>query len=177
MKEESTTQGVNPEQLRRLFDIGRDTKKSDEAKGGNQQRTEMLCRSLSQPLPLDQSPIDLLPSSLGPLCHSISLFAGETISELLSNPSTDIPFIQSIKRWSKEWSTQTKSIEEKDVAVAIYYASIAHALVFHNRRITRFSYKELESAFSRLVNKEWITKDLSALLLMAGKVCKEKAGS
>ena len=177
MKEESAAHDINPEQLKRLFGIGRDTKNSDGRKGLSQQKADMLCRSLSQPLPLDKSQIDILPSTLGQLCHSIGLLAGETISELLSNPSTDIAAIRRIKRYSKQVSAQAKSTVENDVAIAIYYAAIAHALVFRDRRITRFSFERLENSFSCLVKKRWISGDLSVLLKAASKYCEEKARS
>lgn len=177
MMKESTAHGMNPEQLRRLFHIGRDTKKSVRKKDYNPQKADILSRSLSQPLPLDKSQMDMLPSALGQLCHSIGLLAGEPISELLSNPSTDIAAIKRIKQYSKELSAQAKSTAENDVAIAIYYASIAHALVFHDRRITRFSYERLESSFGCLIKEEWISKDLSLLLKAAGKYCKKKARS
>lgn len=177
MKEESTAHGVKPEQLRRLFNIGRDTKEPDEGMEGNQQKAEILCRSLSQTLPLDKFQMDMLPSTLSQLCHSMGMLAGETISELLSNPSTNIAAIKRIKRYSKELSAQAQSAAENDVAIAIYYASIAHALVFHNRRITRFSYEKLETSFAHLIKEKWIPKDLSNLFKAAGKCCKEKAKS
>lgn len=177
MKEESTAHDMNPEQLRRLFHIGRDTNKSLHKKDSTHQKADMLSRSLSQPLPLDKSQIDMLPSALGQLCHSIGLLAGETISELLKNPSTDIAAIKRLKHYSKELSAQAKSTAGNDVAIAIYYASIAHALVFHDRRITRFSYERLESSFRYLVKEKWISKDLSILLKAAGRYCKKKAGS
>jgi hypothetical protein len=176
MEEESTIHGINPEQLQRLFNIGRNMKKLDTIRDDSKQRADLLCHSLSQPLPLEKSQIDMFPSALGQLCHSLGLLAGGTISEMLSNPSTDITTIKRIKRWSKELSTQAKSTAENDVAIAIYYASIAHALIFHDQRITRFSYEKLESSFSCLLKEEWISKDLSVLLRTAGKYCKEKAG-
>ena len=175
MKKESTVHPINPEQLQRLFDIGRDVEKSDRMRDSSQQRADLLCHSLSQPLALEKSQIDMLPAALGQLCHSLGLLAGDTISQMLSNPSTDIAAIKRIKRWSKDLSTQAKSAVENDVAIAIYYASIAHALVFHKQRITRFSYEKLEGSFSCLAKEEWISKDLSVLLKTAGNYCNEKA--
>lgn len=177
MKKESTANGINPDQLRRLFNIGRDTRESDKIKNSRHQKAEILARSLSQPLPLDKSQMDMLPSTLSQLCHSIGLLAGETISELLSNPSTDIAAIKRIKRYSKELSAQAESAAENDVAIVIYHASIAHALVFHGRRITRFSYERLERSFSCLLREEWISGDLFVLLKAAVKCCREKARS
>jgi len=177
MKEESTVHGVNPEQLRRLFKIGRDTIKCKENMSSNQRKAEMLCRSLSQTLPLDKSQMDMLPSTLSQLCHSIGLLAGETITELLSNPSTDISSIERIKRYSKELSARAESKAEYEVATAVYYAAIAHALAYHDVRITRFSYEKLEESFTRLVKEKWIPKNLTVLFKIAGKYCKEKAKS
>ena len=177
MKEESAAHDINPEQLKRLFGIGRDTKNSDGRKGLSQQKADMLCRSLSQPLPLDKSQIDILPSALGQLCHSIGLLAGETINELLSNPSTDISAIERIKRYGKELSARAESKAEHDVATAFYYAAIAHALVHYDKRITRFSYGKLKTSFTRLVKEKWILKDLSVLFKAARKYSKEREKS
>jgi hypothetical protein len=177
MKEESTAHGVKPEQLRRLLNIGRDMKKPNGRIDDNQHKTEMLYSSLSQTLPLDKSQIDMLPSTLSQLCHSIGLLAGETITELLSNPSTDISSIERIKHYSKKLSAQAESKAEHEVATAIYYASIAHALVYHSERITRFSYEKLEASFTRLVKEKWIPKNLTILFKIASKYCKEKAKS
>ena len=102
MKQKSTAQGVNPEQLRRLFNIGRDTEKAGKKRGGSQHKAEMLCSSLSHTLPFDKSQIDMLPSKLSQLCHSIGLLAGDTIADLLGNPSTDMSYIKGIKLYSKE---------------------------------------------------------------------------
>ena len=177
MKKESTTFGVKPEQLQRLFNIGRDTKKPDSRMSGNRKKAELLSRRLSQTLPLDKSQIDMLPATLGHLCHTIGLLAGETIFDLLQSPSTDISLIRKIKRYGKEMSARAESKAEHEVAAAIYYAAIAHALAFHDLRISRFSYKKLETSFSRLVKEKWISKDLSVLFKIAGKCCREKAKS
>jgi hypothetical protein len=177
MKEESTAHGANPEQLHRLFNIGRDTNRHNEKMSSNQRKTEMLCRFLAQTLPLDKSQINMLPSVLGQLCHSIGLLAGETITELISNPSTAISSIERIKCYSKELSARAKSKAEHEVATAIYYVAIAHALVYHDKRITRFSYEKLEASFTRLVKEKWIPKNLSMLFKIARKCCKEKVKS
>lgn len=177
MKEETTAQGMNPEQLHRLFNIGRDTGNSNDGISRNQRKTELLYRSLSHTLPLDKSQLDMLPSTLSQLFHSIGLLAGETITELLSNPHTDISSIERMKRYSKELSSRAKSKIENEVATTIYYAAIAHALAYHNIKITRFSFKKLEASFTRLVKEKWIPKSLKALFKIAAKYCKEKVES
>jgi hypothetical protein len=177
MEKETTSFGLEPEQVQRLFNIGRDTKKHDKEKSSNQGKADILHLRLSQSLPLDKSQIDVLPAILGNLCHTIGLLAGETILSLLQNPSTDISLIERIKQYGKDLSNRAESKAENEVATAIYYAAIAHALAFHDLRITRFSYKRLETSFSRLVKEKWISKDLSVLFKIASKCCKEKAKS
>ena len=78
MKEDSTCNGMNLEQLQRLFDIGRDTK-SGRIKHGSQWKADMLSRSLSQPLPLDKSQIphlslEMLNKSIGNLNLMLQIF-------------------------------------------------------------------------------------------------------
>jgi hypothetical protein len=177
MKKESTSFGLEPEQVQRLLNIGQDTKKPDKEMSGNQKKAEMLRRWLSQTLPLDKSQTDMLPAVLGQLCHTMGLLAGETIVSLLRSSSTDVSLIERIKRYGKELSSRAESKAEHEAATALYYAAIAHALVFHDERITQFSYKKLEASFSRLVKEKWISKELSVLFKIAGKYCKEKVKS
>ena len=177
MIKKSTTFGIEPENLRSLFNIGKDASKEDVKKGDNQKKNEILHSLLRQTLPLEKNQMDMLPAALGKLCHTIGLLAGETIFDLLQNPSTDISIIDRIKKYSKELSANTESKINHDAATAIYYAAIAHALVFHDQKITKFSYKKLETSFSRLVKEKWITRDLSVLFKIACKYSKEKSTS
>ena len=177
MKKESTAIGVKPEQLQRLFHIGRDTKKPEKKMSDKQKKAEMLRRWLSHTLPLDKSQADMLPDLLGQLCHTMGVLAGETIFSLLRSPSTDVVLIERIKQYGKELSSRAESKAEHEAATALYYAAIAHAMVFHDERITRFSYKKLQNSFSRLAKEKWISKELSVLFKIAGKYCKEKVKS
>jgi len=177
MKKDSTTFGLEPEQVQRLFSIGRDVKEPDRIAGAAHQKAEMLRRRLSETLPLDKSQVEMLPAVLGDLCHAIGLLAGETIISLVKNPSTDMSLIERIKRYGKELSARAESEAEHEVATAIYYAAIANALAFHDLRITKFSYKRLEMAFSRLVKEKWIPNELCVLFKVAGKYCKQKTKS
>lgn len=177
MEKGTTTFGLDPGRVQSLFDIGRDVQKPDGKPGPKQRKAEMLRSRLSEPLPLDESQLGMLPAVLGQLCHTIGLLAGETILALLQAPSTDISLIERIKRYGKELSARAESKAEHEVATTIYYAAIAGALAYHDLRITKFSYKKLETFFSRLTKEKWISKDLSALFKVAHKCCKDKATS
>lgn len=175
MKEDTTTFGLSPAKLRSLFNIGKETKKPHRNAGTNRDKADVLRSWLAQPLPLDKSQIEMLPAVLGRLCHTIGLLADETIATLLRDPSTDIALIERVKQYGKRSSTRAKSETEYEVATAIYYAAIAHALAFHGSRITSFSYKRLQTAFCRLTRESWISDELSILFKVAAKYCRDKA--
>ena len=69
----------------------------------------------------------------------------------------------------------SESEYECDVAVVLYYGTISSALVFHNKKITKFSYKNLELAFSSLIDKSWITSELVTLLTRALEICRSSS--
>ena len=175
MKKGTTTFGLAPERVQRLFDIGRDVRNVDGRLGRNERKARMLRSRLMEPLPLDESQIGMLPAVLGQLCHTIGLLAGETVLALLQDASTDISLIERIKRYGKELSAGAESKAEDEVATTIYYAAIASALAYHDVRITKFSYKKLETFFSRLAKEKWVSKDLSGLFKIARKCCKGRA--
>ena len=68
-----------------------------------------------------------------------------------------------------------KSEAEHDAATAVYFAAIASALLFHDRKITTFSYKSLDESFSKLINEKWIVKDIAELFDRACRVCRQKS--
>ena len=174
MKKDTTSFGLEPEQVQRLFNIGGDVKDPDKKMDRHQGKDEMLHRRLAETLPLDKFQIDMLPAVLGKLCHTMGLLAGETLLSLALNPVTDMTLIERIKRYGKELSARAKSKDEHEVATAIYYAAIASALAFHDTRMSRFSYQKLATAFSRLIREEWISSELCVLYKIAHKYCEEK---
>lgn len=47
--------------------------------------------------------------------------------------------------------------------MAIYYAAVAGALVFHDSKITEHSFERLERAFGMLIAKTWMASELVGL--------------
>jgi len=137
-------------------------------------KTELLQDRLSETLlsgSLKDSPLS---KELTHLCHISGIAAGETIRQLLANPTTDMQLINKIKEHGKILSQNAKTEAEHDTANALYYAAIAHALVYHNTKITKFSYDELEKSLNVFIDKDWISKDLSELFKKAVKYCLDK---
>ncbi len=174
MEKDSTTFGSDPDKLAKLWTICVDVKKDRINLNENEVKSELLHDMLADKIPLDQAVARILPKVLAQLCKDIKLFTGNSIGFLLSDPDTELSIIRKIKDYCKSLSKNVRSEAEHDVVAAIYYAAIASALINYNQRITSFSYKNLQSAFSSMIEVKWMTPDLTAIFQKAHAYCAEK---
>ena len=174
MKRPSTF-GMTVRQLRELFGVGRDLR--GQTQGGDpEEKRELLELWLAQSLP-DKEPFPRLPEGLRPPDVGTAPRAGAAIGEILRDPSSNLRTIRRVKRRAKDWAAQALSEEEHDTAAAVYYAAIAHALVFQGQRITRFGLSSLAETYSRLRQESWVPQELVVLFDRARICCLEKAAS
>lgn len=169
----TSTFGMTAEQLRELFNVGQELPKSLK-RGNPASKRELMELRLAQNLPLDRQQLEQLPEVLSRLCQTMGQLTGDAIGEILKSPSSDLKIIQRLKRHAKRWATKAGSKDEHDTAAAIYYAAIAHALVFHESQITKFPHQTLVSQYSRLMAEPWMAKDLVVLFKLAKAYCLEK---
>ena len=174
MEEDPTTSGLDPDRLKELLSICSEASQANSEMGTDQEKTELLQDLLAQKLPSELPEKGPLSDELTHLCHMSGLSAGESIKTILNNPQADITLIRKVKDCAKELSQQAASEAERDTANTIYYAAIASALVLHNIRITKFSYKDLENAFSVFTKTVWVSSDLSGLFERACEYCQGK---
>lgn len=106
------------------------------------------------------------------LQSTISSLLEEPIGQLLNNPNTDLISLRKVKNYAKRLSKNTESKNEHQVANIVYYAAVACALVFHHKRITKFSYSNLEKYFHRLGQEKWIPKYIQNLFARAYDYCR-----
>ena len=175
MDKKSTTFGLGPEKLARLLNIGSDISETENDVDEKEKKSELLYDWLAATLPLDAIFIETLPTILQRLYRQLQLHADESFGNLLKEPKTDILVIKKIKDYSKKLVSSSKSEAEHDAATAIYFAAIASALVFHDRKITTFSYKSLCESFSKLIDEKWIAEDIAELFSRACRVCRQKS--
>ena len=169
----ASTFGMKVEQLRELFDVGRELpRKPKEA--GDEAKQDLLESRLAQNLPLDKRQVEQLPEALSLLCEAMGQLTGDVLGEILQDPSSDLTTTRRVKRRAKQWAAKAASKEEHDTAAAIYYAAIAHALVYHNQRITRFPVAALAETYARLSKETWMPQDLVALFQAARACCLKK---
>ena len=165
---------LTQEQKSRLLRLGRSSQAHERSADSKQQRVDMLYDVLNCPLPLESSVINSLPVVIQGLSSRLHSLAGQPIGDLLQDPTTDIATIVEIKEYTKASGTSADSEEKSEVFLAIYYAAIAHALLFHNQKITQHSYTDLEQFFRSFVQNDWILDELISLFSRAQEYCLEK---
>lgn len=166
--------GLKKEKLAEIWQIGSNLSDSADV-SQDQMKTEQLREYLAASLPLDAETTQLLPKGLGRLCQELRPFTGMTIGNLLLDKNTDIETIRYIKELGKKQENAASSEAERAAATALYYAAIAHALVYHEQKITEFPYQDLDTWFNSLLMHNWITPGVSELFKQAQAFCARQA--
>ena len=157
-------------QKTRLFDLGFAPEEKDAS--GEDKANELL-ELLATPLPLDPATTLHMPELIQRLCQELRSVAGEPLGQLLRDPNTKISALQKVKDYAKELGSNAGSEIEHDTTLAIYYAAIASALIYHQLKITDYSYSELEKSFSLLRTHSWIPSELDTLYAKALQCCSD----
>jgi len=165
---------LNAEQMSRLLNLSADPEQAEENGDVEEKKADLLCEILTNALEVDKTVTDSLPDVLRRFCQKLRSVAGERLIDLLLSPQTELSDIRRIKAYAKQLGVSVKTQAEYDVTLAIYHAAIASALVFHNEKISRYSYTELEESFDSLCEQRWVFEVLADLFSRAGKLCKEK---
>jgi len=174
MQDESISAGLSSDQLARLWNIGSDGGQEHRRADTDQQRHELLLDHLAGSLPPDQALIELLPKVLGQLCQQLRPFAGESLRTLLLDPKVDVLVLERIKDHAKERGIIAKSEVEREVALALYFAAIAAAILYHGTKISQHPWRDLEPSLKALSRQAWIPSDLLGLFTTAASYCKNK---
>jgi len=175
MSKDDITSDLGPKDLSKLFKICSEKETDDKPVNSNQKRKELLLDRLADTIQLENITNTALSAEMKHLCEISGISTGTTIRDLIVTPETDIRFIRKLKDNYKSSFKISKSKAEQDAATAIYYAAIGHALIFHGKRITSFSYKELSEAFSKFSRIKWISHDLREIYKKAQEYCGNKA--
>jgi hypothetical protein len=174
MRKDSTL-GLNPESLARLLGIALYFDSDEDKDSSTHPTAQLLKARLAGTLPLDTTVVEELPAILGQLRKNLMPLGGRTLGEIITDSKSDLGAIKKIRRYAKKMASRKRSEADRAVAVAIYYAAIASALVFHDMKITTHSYESLEVSFAKLINKPWMSTELNKLFVRALKLCRRRA--
>jgi len=170
------TFGLKPRQLANLLGIGCGKSGLEEQSDTNELKKAMLSEKFTTVLPLDPDLGASLPAVLGRPCRELLSVAAKSLSDILTNPKTDVSIIETIKDYGKRLSVSEIEPFQQALALTIYYSAIAAALVYHNQKISAHSYQSLNHYFSMLLQKGWMLPELDDLFTRARKICSKKGG-
>jgi hypothetical protein len=173
IEKKSSTFGLSLDKIGELLGIGSD---SGGKPGADESKTDLLLDRLAQPLLPDTAMSRFVPDMPEYLVSVISSNESIHVSDLLFNKEVNIALLRRLKNDNGRMSQQADTRVRKDVAVALYYAAIASALVFHHLKISDFRLEDLDKAFQKLQKKEWISQDLRDLYGKAASICRNPSG-
>lgn len=175
MKKSPRKFDLSIEQSTNLLKLALEPDQNKKKKDTEKERAELLLDTLSSRLPINPALLESLPAVLRSLSEELQSVSGLPLGKLMQNPRIKTTLLRRIKDFGKELGASANDQIERDVALAIYYAAIAGALVYHNVKISEYSYKQLEQYFVTLSKHSWIPPNLVALYKKACKHCKQKS--
>ncbi|MFC1763490.1 hypothetical protein ACFL6U_15605 [Planctomycetota bacterium] len=171
MKNE-TTIGLGPDKIAQLLGVSLDADLDETDEVSSDAAGQLLDAHLAGVLPLDTAAVDKLPVMLGKLNN------GDTpsLGAVLTSNNSSLKTIRKIRRYAKSTAARHSSPAQHAAITAIYFAAIANALVFHDRKLSSYSYADLVDSFNDLLDKSWIPENLIMLFKQAQQICHNKAG-
>ena len=163
---------LNDGQKTRLLNLALEGDSPAGAPNKDEQKGDLLRNILRCALPLE-APASSTAVSSGPSYGGLRTVAGPPLGELLLNRTADVVVLKCIKEYAKALGKNAKSGIERDVFLAVYFAAIAAALVFHAERITEHFEGNLAQFLRSFANAAWIPTDLVDLFRKAISSCQE----
>ena len=167
--------GLRLDQLADLFAMGAEI--AVDQPEGQQRMTDLLNEHLTSALPTGVMVLDALMMMVGQMGYETRSLTGRTLKEILLDRRSDIGLLRAIKECCKRLSLRLESKVEAAIAMTLYFAAIASALVYHDTRITQHSHAALDKALAMLMDKPWMDPDLTTLFSQARNICGSKGGS
>ena len=158
---------LNDQQKTRLLSFGLEPDRPAGLPDGDEQRGDLLCDILRGPLPMKRPGHNGACADAGGFCRGLRTVAGAPLGELLQNAKTEIAVLRRIKEYAKTRGKGAGSDVEKDVFLALYFAAIAAALVFHDKCVTEHRSRDLSVFLNAFAQARWVPLHISELLRRA----------
>lgn len=138
------------------------------------QKSELLEEKMAAALPKDFFNQGHLSIHLSTLCDISGISKTETFKSVIKNDKVELGLLIKMKDYFKNLSGKSTTEMEHQIYNSIYYAAIASALLYHHERITRYSYEELATNFTRLLKEDWLPNYILKLYQEAQSYCTSK---
>jgi hypothetical protein len=172
--DKQSTYGLKLEQLANLFSVAAEEENHMGDFHDEKAAAGLLQNQLSKTLPKDSLLLSSILKMLDQPGSNTKSLAGKSLLEVLLNPKSDADLLQAIKDNSKNLSRNSASEAEMAAATIIYYAALAGLLIYHEKKITQYSYDALAESFALLMEKKWIAGELAELFSHARRICESK---
>jgi len=174
MKKSSENFDLNIEQSTNLLRIclGEEGRSADRPE--QKDRAAVLYDLLGSKLPINPALLESLPPVLRALSEELQSVSGVSLGNHLQDSQTKVVGLRRIKDFAKQLGNSAKDKVERDVALSVYFAAIAAALVYHDVRISQYGYEQLARNFQTLGQHDWIPPDLAELYKKAHTYCRHK---
>jgi len=159
---------LNDGQKTRLLSLALERDNRSAAPNEDEQKGDLLRDILRCALPLE-TPAPSTTAGLGPSCGGLRTVAGPPIEELLRDRVTDLAVLKRIKEYAKALGKNAKSGIERDVFLAVYFAAIAAARVYHNERVTEHPDERLVRFLRAFARAAWMPAGLGGLFTQAAQ--------
>ena len=166
-----STYGLRLDQMKNLFFMGTEPVDSGDKRDDNEKMADLLHEQLTRTLPRGSLLLDALFMMLNRQGCDTRPLAGRSLGEVFLDPNSDVELLEAIKNCSKKLSAALDSQAEAALATTLYFAALASALVYHDKRVTQSTYKKLEESFASLMQKQWMTREMIALFSRAQRIC------
>ncbi len=176
MRRKTSTYGLRLDQIESLFSVSAGDPDPAGEKGDNEKMADLLRKQLTCPLAARSVLFDVLVMMMERQGYDTQPLAGRPLGEVLQNPQSDVGLLRAIKDCSKRLSCTLDSQAETALATTIYFAALAGALVYHDKKITQYSYEKLDESFALLIEKKWMAKELVELFSEARRTCQGRQG-
>jgi hypothetical protein len=172
--DKESTYGLRIDQMAGLFAMGREEPNLADNGADRGTMAGLLRRQLASTLPKHSLLFDALLMMMDQEGYDTQSLRGRSLGDVLLDPLSDLDLLRAIKNCSKRLSHELDSEVEAALATTIYFASLASALVFHDRKITQHPYEKLDESFTELAGKTWMARQLTELFSRAREVCASK---
>jgi len=162
-----------PGQLADMLGVALETGEADSS-NPTEMTAKLLRNKLDGPLPPDPEATIQSSSVLDNIYDKLAPQSQLSLGEALTDPKTDLSTILQIKNDAKQTAAQDCPKAQRGVSVTLYYAAIASALLFHDRKITSYSYDAIAIAIAKLLDKPWIPPVLTGHLQAARRICLDR---
>ncbi|MHC4741589.1 MAG: hypothetical protein ACYS8Z_06750 [Planctomycetota bacterium] len=171
---EKSTFGLKREQLAELFSLALGEEREANRVCDDQSIADLLRDQFSAQLPKGSFPSDSLLLTMGRMGFDVGSLGGKSLGDVLLDRQCDMDILTAIKDCGKKLSRASISEAKKTIATTIYYAAIAGALLYHDQKITGYSYRQLGRSLSKLIDKKWMTAELADMFMQARNICRDR---